>query len=259
MMDLKHAFGAVAAVGLLGGAAMADSIELTGTIRDFKISHPDFEAYPNTAQQGIVASELGSDGKPMLNSNHRKWRDAVTSHESFSQWFRDVEGVNIAIPHTITLTEHPYKPGVYWFAREKPEYFFPIDDKGFGLSKETYQDKFIYYNDGSTANHNFHFTYELKTKFTYTDPDERNHDLEFAFTGDDDVWVYINGKLVVDLGGVHSQMSDSVNLDHKAQELGLEPGGTYDLVLFFAERCTTESNFRIETTLKLSQPTPLYD
>lgn len=258
-MNVKHAIGALAAVGLLGGAANADSIELTGTIRDFKITHPDFESYPGTSSEGIVGRELGPDGKPVLASAYTQGgKRVVTSAETFNQWFRDVEGVNIAIPCTITLTDSDHD-GVYSYARERPEYFFPIDDKGFGLSREQDGKGFIYYGGGEVANHNFHFTYELKTKFTYTDPADRSEDLTFSFTGDDDVWVYINGKLAVDLGGVHSQESGSVNLDDEAEALGLEPGKTYELVLFFAERCTTESNFRIETTLRLSQPGPLYD
>ena len=65
------------------------------------------------------------------------------------------------------------------------------------------------------------------------------------------MWVYINGKLAVDLGGVHSQQSATVNLDQKAEELGLEAGEEYQLKLFFAERHTSESNFRIETNFVL--------
>src|SRR5690606_31470995 len=190
---------------------------------------------------------------------------AVTSPETFAQWFTDVPGVNKRIEHTITLKPHPdkrNKPGVFYFAREKPEYFFPIDNQGWGLSGSS--------TDPEPSNkklkwaaknvHNFHFTYELRTRFTFTPRNERERDLVFEFTGDDDVWVFINGKLAVDLGGVHGQQQASVNLDHKAIELGLEQGEVYELVLFFAERHTSESNFRIETTLELeSVIAPTYD
>jgi fibro-slime domain-containing protein len=67
------------------------------------------------------------------------------------------------------------------------------------------------------------------------------------FTGDDDLWVFINNRLVIDLGGVHGPESASVNLD----TLGLTAGNTYNFDLFFAERHTSGSNFRVETSIVL--------
>lgn len=266
-----------------------DTIVLDGVIRDFKMSHPDFEKYPGTYNK--VAEYLGSDGKPRLDETYY-WAkkgtgdQSVYSPESFAQWYTDVEDVNKNIAYQITMTQDDDRPGVYWFAREKQmaapyNYFFPIDGKGFGNTVRPSNKKYKYYSPNDytgAANHNYHFTYELSTLFTYSDPDKRDLDqdgskgehfvsesdpgdaLFFKFTGDDDVWVFINGKLVVDLGGVHSQKSASVNVDDVAEDLGLQVGRTYELKLFFAERCTTESNFRIETSLMLSTETsPLYD
>jgi len=263
---------AMAAVAAFAPLAPADTIELTGIVRDFNVDHPDFEAYPGTSDKNMVEDQLGEDGKPVLNMSWYEWRhgtdkQAVYSEESFNQWFRDVPDVNISIPLTITLDNGQDEPGgVYSFAREKqmPEpykYFFPIDNQGYGLTYSMPGHELRWAAGGV---HNFHFTYELETEFTYTDPDERDEAMVFAFTGDDDVWVFINGRLAVDIGGVHGQMSDSVNLDEEAEALGLKPGGTYQLKLFFAERHTSESNFRIETTLTLKavEPTtisPTYD
>ncbi|RNC81780.1 MAG: fibro-slime domain-containing protein [Phycisphaera sp.] len=226
------------------------SLTLAGVIRDFKVDHPDMESYPGGGTKNMVLEDLGADGKPQLNVDRCAslgWgRNAqVTSEETFDQWFRDVAGVNTAIPFSIELERETRASGdVYAFAMERPNYFFPIDEAGYGLSMSGLR-------WAAPGTHNFHFTYELETNFTYTDPAERDADFVFRFTGDDDVWVFINGKLAVDLGGVHSQQSDSINLDDEAERLGIEPGQDYQLKLFFAERHTSESNFRIETNFVL--------
>ncbi|MEO7093955.1 MAG: fibro-slime domain-containing protein, partial [Polyangiales bacterium] len=58
-----------------------------------------------------------------------------------------------------------------------------------------------------------------------------------------------NGKLVIDLGGVHGAEDAEVDLDARAAELGITKGKVYPLDFFFAERHTSESTFRIDTTL----------
>lgn len=286
MMRKQCAWMVAAAVcGVLAVPAMAEDeapkeLKLTGVIRDFKVSHVDFESYPDTSRLNITRKNLDDEGKPVLNTN--KSGGAVYSMDSFAQWFRDVEGVNKRIEYAITLKPHPNKPGVYWFAREKPNYFFPIDNAGWGKSggkndplvDQRGRSKPLRWASGNPDKRNFHFTYELRTKFTYTPRSERPRDMVFEFTGDDDVFVFINGRLAVDLGGVHQQEKGSINLDtgefyrqgqKKATiDLGLQPGETYELALFFAERHTSESNFRIETTLELQEikPTtvkPTYD
>ncbi|MEZ6190835.1 MAG: fibro-slime domain-containing protein [Phycisphaerales bacterium] len=270
MFSKRLLIGALAATGFMALPSQADTIELTGVIRDFQTSHPDFETYPNTYNK--VMATLGEDGKPVLDMTYYNLKkgtsgQSVYSAASFAQWFQDVVGVNISIPYSITLDNGQEGPGgVYSYAREKQmpapyNYFFPIDNMGYGLTPNSAEWPLRWASGGV---HNFHFTYELKTEFTYTDPATREDAMVFSFTGDDDVWVFINGKLAVDLGGVHSQKQASVNLDAAAEMLGLEPGGTYTLDLFFAERHTSESNFRIETTLQLKEvpPTtvsPLYD
>lgn len=193
---------------------------LTGTIRDFQSSHPDFE-FTIATDPGIVETDLGADGKPVYAG--QSGNPTTNGKQAFDQWFNDVAGVNQKKLHPITLTQGA---GNVWTYDNSA--FFPIDNELFG-------------NEGNP--HNFHFTYELHTKFVYLGGEV------FTFTGDDDLFVFVNKKLAIDLGGVHGAMTGKVDLDAKASELGITAGGTYPLDFFFAERHTSESNFRIDTSI----------
>lgn len=79
----------------------------------------------------------------------------------------------------------------------------------------------------------------------------------FSFTGDDDLWVFINGKLAIDLGGVHAPMAGEVDLAARAAELGLQPGEEYPIDFFQAERMNSQSNFHVETSLAFTNCDPI--
>ncbi len=249
---------------------VAEGIELTGVVRDFiehskPGGHPDFEVRPDSGfghYTGNVASYLDADGKPVFVGNGHKikaqWKNAqgqpihpalynpelgdiagsyrttddggIDSVESFSQWFRDVPGLNLSQPLSIELTRVGGTDELPTYSYENNS-FFPIDGQLFG-------------NSGGSPTHNFHFTFELHTEFTYL----QGLGQTFSFFGDDDVWVYINDENVIDIGGIHSQVWQVVELDR----LGLTDGKTYPLDFFFAERHRTQSNFRIDTTLTLT-------
>lgn len=143
---------------------------------------------------------------------------------NFSTWFHDVPGVNESTSIELPLARLGAEARFVFDERE----FFPIDERLFG-------------NEG--RGHNFHFTLEANASFVYSGGET------FRFAGDDDVFVFINRRLAIDLGGVHSREEQSVSLDELAGSFGLVIGETYDLHLFFAERHTDRSTFTIDTTI----------
>ncbi len=194
---------------------------LAVTVRDFHQAHPDFEGAIGE-DLGIVEATLGADDKPVYGG----LTPTTNGRAFFDQWYRDVPGVNLRTTIALPLIDD----GRGRFTFDDRE-FFPIDGQLFG-------------NEGNP--HNFHFTLEATATFVYSGGET------FRFEGDDDVFVFINRRLVIDLGGVHSRQGAEVSLDAVAADLGLTRGESYPLHLFFAERHQTASSFSIDTTITRS-------
>ncbi len=219
------------------------SMVLSGTIRDFNGSawqhggaDPDFEAVCPcnfTVVKNIVMPNLGSDGEPVYNNGTFYSLD----HGSvwFNKWYHDASGTNIKKQLNITLNEISKNPPTWQYDNQ---YFFPIDNQLFGNSG----------NDSLGRPHNFGFTYEIHSSFTYQGNEK------FDFAGDDDVWVFINKKLAMDLGGVHSTAPGSITLSTMQNYLRISPGNVYSFDFFSAERHTTGSDIKITTTIQLGNP-----
>ncbi|MCH8823983.1 MAG: fibro-slime domain-containing protein [Planctomycetes bacterium] len=234
-------------------------ILVAGIVRDFSADHPDFDVTPGNGYghvMGNIRRFLDKDGKPVFRGGgfrvSKEWRDkdsnkicyslfdlsrgdsagstgkmdrgAITSTETFSQWFRDVPGVNIS--KTYAFNAHLNKDGTYVYETND---FFPIDGA---------------LNGNGPDNHNYYFTFEVAGTFVH----DESADHMFEFKGDDDVWVFIDGKLVADLGGIAGNEEQFVELNR----LGLVDGKTYTLKFFMGERHQPQSNFRFSTTVELA-------
>jgi fibro-slime domain-containing protein len=155
---------------------------------------------------------------------------AIKSASTFAQWYNTTPGVNMEIPGELPLTlDAASGDSVY-----DSTAFFPIDNMGFGNSMGW--------------PHNYHFTTEIHVKFKYEAKQK------FTFRGDDDLWIFVNGKLALDVGGQHQALEGTIDFDAKAIELGITAGQSYPMDIFHAERQTDLSNFRIQTNIKCFEP-----
>ncbi|HXU83106.1 MAG TPA: fibro-slime domain-containing protein [Polyangia bacterium] len=239
-----------AAVEPDAGPQMPDAMEfvnmgdpvcyLQAIVRDFSATgttrHPDFENFAlwgNDVCKGMVLPELGISGlnvTPVAAMNMTKpcpaTMNAWPQFKQLADWYQNTPGTNYVFDVQIPL----YDTG-HGTVRFRSNDFFPIDGKG--------------WNDMLKAKggalHNFGFTTHALRHFTY------KKGQTFAFTGDDDVWVFVEGKLMMDLGGLHPARSGNINLDEVQPTL--TEGQTYRLDLFHAERHTDQSGFEIETSI----------
>lgn len=237
-----------------------DMLILPLTVRDFDVSHTDMEeTFPGDGVRiYLVKPDLGTDKTPILNDDASFGADekpgmgcsadqpencmyyptqkVIDSKMSFDQWYRDVEGVNQTFKKEITLL--PDGDGSFVFDSQGTPGFFPLSPaEGFGVSPV-----------GNGKGANYLFTSEIHLEFGY----EKGQ--VFTFRGDDDLWVFVNNKLALDLGGMHNPAEGTIDFDAQAADLGIVPGKNYAMDVFHAERHTDDSNFRIETNIGCFKP-----
>lgn len=231
--------------------------------RDFNASHSDFAVGCGNLVKGVVADTLDARGKPVLANGNAA---CIASAASFAEWYTSGPN-NATIVGMLTLYDNGaggfvnrWGPnGEPWVGRDMQEtfdgdpLFFPIDDapgalvdtrlrakvpEQYGYNGWPWEDEVI----AGAGLHNFHFTTEVVHWFKY----EADTEATLDFSGDDDVWVFVNGRLAVDLGGPHVPESGRVVVDAaSAGRFGLSAGNVYPISVFHAERKAEGSSFKL--------------
>jgi fibro-slime domain-containing protein len=244
-----------------------------GTANDIQV-HPDFNTFTGTGVLGAVEDTLGADGLPVLVAAGGNF----TSVARFNQWYRDTPNVNLPLVRDLTLDAVGDGSFVFDSAEAVDAQFDPILEDGWqtpvaigGQPPTVYEGTEFCVEDlvsqpgaaGATPR-NLSFTTETRFVFEYQGGEH------FEFSGDDDVWVFVNNRLVVDLGGLHEVATGEFDLAGPGQAPGLatvtrtgppgsaltlaapaqiptgmEFGGVYEVVLFHAERHECGSNFKL--------------
>lgn len=235
----------------------------------------------NVLVQGIVKNRLTNDGKLQFNYKNAGVFESPEKQISGREVYQ-----NVQFPFVKDAN------GYYEFNSSKNHVHVDKSKKnGQTLTLESGKQtvgsvsSFFPFNADGNYSPDYHFGMNMSIPFYINEngKDENNNPIKFEFSGDDDVWVFINGKLVLDLGGIHGAIDGSIDFSTgevkygfnktnnvkviKAgqttqidatsttlQKLGIDMAelakGENNLQIFYLERGAGESNCKIKFNLQ---------
>ncbi len=237
---------------------LPETLRLPVIYRDFRgWNHPDEPRHPDFNNRsgsgitfGMLADTLDADRLPIADPLGPKGGGSVTTDAQFLEWYRDTPGTNRMVTDVLELA---FDNGSYELDTNA---FFPINGRGWTEDATDPQAELRYNRATSeyslTEGDNFNFTSEMRYWFQF------EGDEVLDFRGDDDVWVFVDGQLCLDIGGIHGAESATMDFGNPASEANatqrtivqacadrLEVGRVYEVAVFHAERRVVASNFRL--------------